>query len=66
MPFVSSPDVQHMGLYYKTMFGNTGVGFDFAHSLDFGANYKIPYYTERQYLVLGTDLSFHIGLLTWL
>ncbi len=63
---VEEPNVEHMGLYYNLMFGDTGVGFNFSHSLDFGANYKIPYYTEREYLVLGTDVSFHVGMFQWI
>ncbi len=55
-----------MGLFYNLMFGDTGVGFDFGHSMDLGANYKVPYYSERQYIVLGTDVSFHVGSYSWL
>jgi hypothetical protein len=55
-----------MGIYYNMMFGQTNIGFDFGHSLDLGANYKIPYYSERQYMILGTDLSLHVGMFTWL
>lgn len=55
-----------MGLFYTLMFGNHSVGFDFGHSMDLGANYKIPYYSERQYLALGTDLSLQVGSNSWL
>ena len=55
-----------MGLFYNMMFGDTGVGFNFSHALDVGANYKIPYYTEREYLALGTDVSLHVGMFQWI
>jgi hypothetical protein len=48
------------------MFGNTGFGFDFGHSFDLGANYKVPYYSDRQYLVLGTDMSVHAASYSWI
>ena len=48
-----------MGLYYTAMLGNTSFGFDFSHALDIGMTYKLPYYSERQYLVFGTDVSLH-------
>jgi hypothetical protein len=39
--------VRHMGLNYSNMWGRTGFGYDFAHSLDVGLVYKVPYYSER-------------------
>ena len=58
--------MEHVGLFYSLMFGDTGVGFDFGHSFDVGINYKVPYYSDRQYLVLGTDLSLHAASFSWL
>ena len=46
-PEVEAPQVEHVGLFYTLMFGNTGLGFDFGHSFDIGANYKVPYYSDR-------------------
>ena len=65
-PEVEAPKVDHVGLFYTLMFGNTGLGFDFGHSFDIGANYKVPYYSDRQYLVLGTDMSVHAASFSWL
>jgi hypothetical protein len=48
------------------MFGSTGVGFDFGHSFDVGMKFAFPYYSEREYLVLGTDASAHVAGFTWL
>lgn len=48
-----------MGLYYSNMWGNTSFGIDFAHSVDVGAVYRTPYYSEKRYNVLGFDLSLH-------
>jgi hypothetical protein len=53
-------------MFYNVNLFNTGVGVDFGHSFDIGANYKVPYYTERQYLILGTDVSVHAGSFSWL
>ena len=61
----SEPLVKHMGLFYEFIDAN-GFGYNFSHALDLGVNYKVPYYTERQYLVLGTDVSFHIGMFQWI
>lgn len=55
----ASPKVEHMGLYYTNMLGNTSFGIDFAHMLDIGLIYRTPYYSEKQYLALGLDISLH-------
>ena len=58
--------MKHVGLFYSMMFGNTGIGLDFGHSFDVGMNFKFPYYSDREYLVLGADSSAHIGGFSWL
>ena len=61
-----SPFVKHVGLFYTMMFGSTGIGFDFGHSFDLGMNFKFPYYSDREYLVLGADTSAHVAGFSWL
>lgn len=48
-----------MGIYYADMWGTSGFGIDFAHSLDVGAVYRTPYYSEKRYTALGLDVSLH-------
>ena len=54
-----------MGVFYKMRVNNTGFGLDFGHSFDLGMNYKLPYYSEREYLVVGADASVHAEAFTY-
>jgi len=62
----SEPFVKHMGLFYEMIEPISGLGYKISHSMDLGLNYKIPYYSDRQYHVLGADISLHAGMFQWL
>ena len=55
-----------MGVFYSYGVGSTGIGIDFSLNYDIGFNYKVPYYSDRQYLVLGTDLNLHMASMNYL
>ena len=59
------PSVNNFGLFSSVKWSEN-VGVDLGLNMDLGMSYTVPYYTDRQYLVLGTDLSFMAGGRNWL
>ena len=48
------------------MLGTTGFGVDFGHTFDLGFKYSLPYYADRQYVVLGANISIGAESFSWL